>query len=850
MAASSPNPLRSVLQLIAALLTVGISIDVGLLDATFLQPADDARALVLVALAFAVSEAVVMHVELGKNAHSVSLAELSLTVGLFFLHPLELVAARVLGGGLVLILVRRQRPLKLGFNLALWICDVAVASLVFQVLDGAVSAEPAGMAISAGAASLSAAVIDSLAVNIVIAATSRELDPLRALRFFGTCLVSAAGCVTAGLVCVAALTLSAWFVLPIAAVMALYLYAFAKLASLQAQITNVKVLNDFADELGRTRHGRDVARTVLQRTAQVLRADRATMYLFEPGSETWRMSDLHDGELTDHHVLSDDVPAVITRALYDDKAVVLPSGARHPAGGQLLKQLGVRDAVLVPVRGEQDLQGVLVVGNRQGEVNTFCNDDALLLQMLARHAGAALSNSRLVEQLDHESQHDPLTRLANRSKFQSRLTTALRQADSVAVLLMDLDRFKEVNDTLGHHHGDLLLQQVADRLSSALRDGDLLARLGGDEFAVLLTDVTSEQATATADRIVVALAQTVLLQGVETDVSASIGVAHIAGARASLDANGLLQRADVAMYAAKQNYTGVHLYRDELDGYSPRRLALAGGLRAAIEDGQLSLRFQPQAQLSDGAVVGVEALVRWEHPIYGEVEPDDFIAIAEQTGLIRELTRFVLDDALKACAAWAAAGLPLTVSVNLSARNLLEPDLVPTVEALLAKHGVSGRSLILEITESHLMVDPDRTCEILQQLAHAGIKLSIDDFGTGYSSLSYLKRLPVTEVKIDKSFVRDLARNDDDCAIIESITALAHTLRLDVVAEGVEDEESLQRLRGLGCDTLQGYHLARPMHGVDFTAWVRGRKVSQRTPRLRPLPTPRVAVDRRTTGTR
>jgi diguanylate cyclase (GGDEF)-like protein len=552
--------------LIGALLLIGVTIDGALLDRAFAPDSAGWEALVIVAIAFAVGEAVVMHVELGKNAHSVSLAELTLTVGLFFLTPYQLVAARLIGGGLVLVLVRRQRPLKLAFNLALWTCDVAVAALVFHALGGDLDASPAQMAVSAGAGALTAALVDSLAVNIVIAATSRELDLFRAIRFLGTCLLSAAGCVTGGLVCVAALTLSPWFVLPIAMVTAVYLYAFSNLASLRTQITNVRVLNDFADELGRTRHGQDVARTVLRRTAQVLRADRATLYVYEAAAGTWHLSDLRDDELSELELLGDEATGVLQRTLHDEKPVVLRSGSRHPAGTALLRQLGVRDAVLAAVRGEQDLQGVLVVANRQGEVNTFNNDDALLLQMLARHAGAALSNSRLVEQLDHDSQHDPLTGLANRSKFQSRLTAALERAASVSVLLMDLDRFKEVNDTLGHHHGDLLLQLVAQRLNHVLREGDLLARLGGDEFAVLLTDVSAEQAVATGERLLQALGQSVLLQGVQTDVGASIGVAFVTGSRAGLDANALLLRADVAMYAAKQGYSGVQLYRDELDG--------------------------------------------------------------------------------------------------------------------------------------------------------------------------------------------------------------------------------------------------------------------------------------------
>jgi diguanylate cyclase (GGDEF)-like protein len=390
------------------------------------------------------------------------------------------------------------------------------------------------------------------------------------------------------------------------------------------------------------------------------------------------------------------------------------------------------------------------------------------------------------------------------------------------VLLMDLDRFKEVNDTLGHHHGDLLLQEIGLRLRRQMRQRDLLARLGGDEFAVLMTGLDQDAAVSTAERLLRALSEPMRLHGVEMEVAASIGVVHVPAGRPGNDqeATLLLQRADVAMYAAKQHYTGVQLYRDELDGYSPRRLALASGLRGAIEQGQLSLRYQPQARVADGVVVGVEALVRWEHPVYGTVPPDDFISIAEQTGQIRELTRFVLDAALSDRARWAAGGTSLSVSVNLSVRNLMEPDLVGTVQELLDRHGVPAGQLTLEITESHLMSDPARTAEVVRGLSALGTRLSIDDFGTGYSSLAYLKQLPVRELKIDRSFVSGMGTDADSALIVRSTIELGHNLGLRVVAEGVEDAATLARLRAHGCDGAQGYLLSRPVPSGDVPAAV------------------------------
>ena len=840
---------RPVGLLIVAFLLGGLLIDLMVLRLQLPAPASIGIAFGLATLAFAVTEAVVMHVELGKNAHSVSLAELTLTVSLFFVPTNQLLLARLVGGGVVLALVRRQRPLKLAFNLALWFLDVAVASLVFRELGGALDAGTTQLVVPALAAALSAAFVDSIAVNAVIAATSFELDLPRALRFLETCLLGGLGCAIGALVCVGAMAHSPWLLLPVVLMVALYLFGFHNFGSLRAQHTNVKVMYDFAAELGSTPHSEQVIGIVLRRVAELLRAERAALYLHDP--ETGRYEVTTRGEEGLEHTTSlaaRDVSPLLLTVLDRQEPLVIRSGTRDAACHDFLQEYGAKDAVLAPLSGEQGLHGVLVLADRLGEVNTFTKDDGLLLQTLTSHAVTALANSRLVERLDHESLHDSLTGLANRALFLDRLGRALRRTDvGAVVLLMDLDRFKEVNDTLGHHHGDLLLQEIGARLSRQMRSDDLLARLGGDEFAVLMSGHDQVSAVAVAERLLHALAEPMLLHGVEMEVNASIGVVHVPAGRGGQeqDASLVLQRADVAMYAAKKHYTGVHLYRDELDGYSPRRLALASGLRAAIEQGQMSLRYQPQARVVDGEILGVEVLVRWEHPTYGTVPPDDFINIAEQTGQIRELTAWVLDHALADCAAWAAQGRSLAVSVNLSVRNLMEPDLVCSVGALLERHGVPAGKLTLEITESHLMSDPARTAEVLRGLSSLGVRLSIDDFGTGYSSLAYLKQLPVSEVKVDKSFVRNLAVDTDDSAIVEAIITLAHTLRLDVVAEGVEDEPTRERLRDLRCDQLQGYHLARPMREPELIAWLDTTRLHQvrAVPRQRTVEATSAAAD-------
>jgi diguanylate cyclase (GGDEF)-like protein len=377
-------------------------------------------------------------------------------------------------------------------------------------------------------------------------------------------------------------------------------------------------------------------------------------------------------------------------------------------------------------------------------------------------------------------------------------------------MLMDLDHFKEINDTLGHHQGDRLLQEVAARLRSTLRESDTVARLGGDEFGVLLHGVADPaRAARVAETLLERLHEPFAVDATTLQVGGSMGVAcHPAHGD---DVETLIQRADIAMYAAKESSAGHAVFDASQDHHSPRRLALAAELRGAIERSQLVLAYQPKAELQSGRIVGVEALARWEHPRLGTLNPSEFVPIAEQTGLIIALTASVLDAALERLAAWRALGHDVSVAVNLSARSFLDSGLADEIPALLAARGVPPERLELEITESMLMHDPVRARATLERLAAIGVRLSVDDFGTGYSSLAHLKRLPVDTLKIDKSFVLDMAENGADEAIVRSMIELAHNLGMRVVAEGVESAATWMRLAALGCDLAQGFHLSRPL---------------------------------------
>ncbi|CAN7489592.1 EAL domain-containing protein [Caballeronia sp. LjRoot29] len=426
---------------------------------------------------------------------------------------------------------------------------------------------------------------------------------------------------------------------------------------------------------------------------------------------------------------------------------------------------------------------------------------------------------------------DRLTGLPNRALFSDRLqqalSVALRAGHSLSVMMMDLDRFKYVNDTLGHPIGDLLLCEVAKRLQASLhRASDTVARLGGDEFAVLLPTDDIEAAEMIATRMLKALEKPTMIEGQLVDIGASIGI--VSFPHNGVDMNVLLRRADIAMYTAKRTNSGFALYDEKHDHNSAERLSLMSELRQAIEHDQLTLYYQPKVDLATHTVKYVEALIRWEHPTRGFVAPDQFIPFAEQTGYIKTISRWVADKAIHQCAMWREQGIELAVSVNVSARELIQSTLPEMFHSMLEKYGVPAEWIWVEITESAILDDPDHAIETLDRLRALGIRISIDDFGTGYSSLSYLKRMPVDELKIDKSFVMGMATDKDDETIVRSTIDLGHNMGLKVVAEGVETEEMLEQLKEMRCDLVQGFHLSRPLPPAKLELWLHGWESNQR----------------------
>jgi diguanylate cyclase (GGDEF)-like protein len=769
----------------------------------------------------AANNLLVFHLEIHEEAHSFSLSELPLVIGLFFSPPWALILGRLVGEAVYLTVQRRQSPVKLGFNLSLFLLETASAVSVFRWLWHDTPPMAFG---SWGLVVFALVVADLISLTAVSLVIRWHGDRPHMTAVLSVSAITMAVNVSLSLLTAAVLWFDPAGVLLIAVVTVVIGLIYRRHTALSQRYASLQILYEFTRAVGTSARAETVMDKVLAEARRLLRAETAEIILVDPdtGRPALRHRNGGGDPETGELALS---PELLAPVIRDGRAVVVPRAGRSRVPPPILRDMGVRDLMMAPLLADEAVIGLIVVADRLGSVSTFDDQDRRLFELLANHASVAFANGRLVEQLRreaaerrHEALHDALTGLPNRSAFVARLDAVTAAGEPAAVLLMDLDAFKEVNDTLGHHNGDRLLCTVAARLSETLGEPDMVARLGGDEFAVLLPNLDAAGADATAATMLEAIRAPLELGELSLEMGASIGVALTP--EHGTDATTLIQRADVAMYDAKATRGGVAVYSVERDNYDPRRLALAGELRQAIDSRQIVVYFQPKAALSDGRVFGVEALVRWRHPAHGFLPPDQFIPLAEHTGLITPLTAYVLRESLAQCARWREEGLDLSVAVNVAVRNLLDTDLVATVATLLAEHGIAAGHLTLEVTESSIMGDPERTITVLERLAALGVTISVDDFGTGYSSLAYLQRLPVHEVKVDKSFVFRMSNDPNDAAIVRSIVELGHTLGLTVVAEGVEDRMAWDRLAAMSCDVAQGYFLSRPVPAPEISAWL------------------------------
>jgi len=489
-----------------------------------------------------------------------------------------------------------------------------------------------------------------------------------------------------------------------------------------------------------------------------------------------------------------------------------------------LEVRGAREALVAPLRGAHRLLGILEVHDLQSRLRGFSAADVRLVGTLASHLATAMDNRRLLARLRHDAYHDLLTGLRNRLGFREAAAEQLAYHQRAAVVVVDLDMLSSVNDALGHAWGDRTVLAAGERLRDALGPDMLAARLEGDTFAALLLDVDVDEATAMAERLRDALSEPYPVDKLAVECAAVAGVA-LTTIEPTIEVDVLLQRADVALHAARTGEAKVRTYLPSMGQIFLRRFQLVTQFRGALDDGQIELHYQPKVALASKQVIGVEALVRWNHPELGRLDPEEFVSIVETTGLVDALTGFVLDRALHRCRRWLDEGLRLGVAVNLSVRNLDDSDFPLRVGEALELHQVPAQLLTFELTESAVMQDPERALPVLRALHELGIGLAVDDFGTGYSSLSYLRRLPVDEVKIDKSFVLGMGSDLSDLAVVRAIVDLGHSLSLSVVAEGVEEDAVRHQLADMGCDVAQGYLFSRPLGERRFEAWLQARTV-------------------------
>jgi diguanylate cyclase (GGDEF)-like protein len=773
--------------------------------------------------AFYVAELAVVHVRFKRDAHSFSMSELPLVLGLFFLSPLALLAAQLVGNLLVLSVHRKQPLIKLAFNLAQFSLVTVVSVIIFRALVAA--ADPMGpMAwLATVAATLAGLLIGDLLINTAIrltggSLTRREMFEVLGLSALGTVMNTSLALVGVILFVRSPITLPLILLPP-----AILFIAYKAYVTQRQERGRLTSLYKASRDLHRSPEIEAALQAAANHARTLLDGEFAEVVLFPadsrasafrtivgPGSRIELMQSVavNRGRLLWAHALRRGHSELVT------DSIMLSPGPDAPET--------ISEAVVVPLREGERMSGVMLVANPLSDVTGFDDADLELLETLAGQLSVSLKNGRLEdslrqltvlkEELRAQALFDALTGLANRVLFLERVQHALqrmrRDDDPVSVLFLDLDDFKTVNDSLGHSVGDQLLVAIADRLVAACRPGDTVARLGGDEFAILLEGMRSpDEATVVAERITADLTTPLDVGGSLITMRCSIGIALGSEGDPPDD---LLRNADAAMYVAKRDGKGgFRVFEDNMHAATLERFQLRNELREAIANEEFVLHYQPIRDLHTSEITGIEALIRWNHPRLGFVPPEHFIGFAEETGLIVQIGRWALGEACREAGAWEH----VTLSVNLSPRQLQDGGVVESVAAALQDTGFDPKRLVLEITENVLM---QASLETLDELKALGVSLAIDDFGTGYSSLSYLDRLPIDVLKIDKTFVDRLGSKVGESPLVHAVLQLGHTLGLDTIVEGIETLHQLNRLKELGCSRGQGFYLGRPMPAAEI----------------------------------
>ena len=782
-----------------------------------------------VAAGFAVAEATVFHFEFRREAISFSLSEVPTAYALLFLAPGPAMGARVVGGLLAIVITRRSKWYKLLFNASLFAAETVLSFHIMRLaahwFPGSKVALVLAVVPAAALATVAGSVLVSMAIAVVEGDLRRRLLPeLRISAWLAPTNAVVAASMAAPTV------VYPWLGLLSALPLMGFWGVMQGYGQLSQRYRDLSDLHGFVGRVGRSLDLDEIVHGAATEVAALLRAARAGIVVFDQRGDA-RRADIGSPLPLLPTVPTDPAWAAVF-------AAGVPTELVLQADGPLAELAAIGNVIAAPVGDGESMVGLIVVAERQGATGSFRNNDLVRLATVAEKFAPNLRKALLHQRFDFEARHDSLTGLPNRASFE-RIVNAQLAAMHISddawpvVMLMDLDRFKEVNDTLGHHAGDTVLADFAGRLSDVLRPDDLLARLAGDEFALLAMRTDQAEISALAGQLVEAARRPFTIDGLEVVVTMSIGVAP--ATLPASDANTLLRRADIAMYTAKHRHTGFELYREEIDRRTPARLAMLGDLRNALEAGHLQVFLQPKLDLGSGLVIGIEALARWAHPTRGWVSPEDFVPVAEETGLIKQVTDHVLQVAVSHLQRLRSGGHHLSLAVNLSTHDLLDELLPDRVMRQLDRYEVDPTLLTLEITESSLLIDAPRARQTIERLNRHGVRLSVDDFGTGYSSLSYLRHLPVSELKIDRSFVAQLLFDEQDEVIVRSIIELGHNLGMQVVAEGVETDEVLNLLRTFSCDLAQGYGICRPVPLDQFVTWLRTtHHPSRRTDPLHP----------------
>ncbi len=771
---------------------------------------------------FILAQAIVLHFEVRRHSLIVTVGEIPLLLALFYLSqsPVLVIVVRLLS---VLAVQTWQRfsIVKLSFNLAATGLATTTAALIVASANPVTFGDVGPWTWFVLTAAVGAATSISLAAVITVISLVQGVPPLRSLiRTSASVLVVAAVNITVGLIVLLALQRTRWSILLLVGLSAMLFFVYRSYAQFIVQHRSLTELYELTRAMADAGRDGTLPDVLLVRVRELLQAEYATLWLPAQGRypELLLSARVDAPGLLD---VSNTPPELRQRALQNAATIVVGPRVGDPELRTLIRESGVKDAIVVPLRSGSAVIGSLEVTGRLGDMPQFGHSDVRLLETLSAHAAVAVENSRLVDRLRFDAYHDALTALPNRRRVLALLEEAVKvnaPGEVVAVLLFDIDGLRDVNDSLGHDAGDRMVREVAFRLRRLAPAAALVGRAGSDEFVVTLRLPNADEAMSLAAQLRETLQEPMEVDSITLDVDVAVGIAvhpdH------GTEAEVLLKRADLAAQSAKQFATPVHLFQPSLQERSTHRLGLAADMRRALEAGEVEVYFQPKVALPDRRVVGVECLARWDHEAHGQVSPTDFIAIAEHTGQMGRLTDIVLREGLRRARGWLDAGHALPVAVNLSSRTLIDPTFPPRVAALLSEYRVPASLLTLEITEDGMVGEPDRPMSILRRLSEMGVRLAVDDFGTGYSSLSYLRRLPVDEVKIDRSFVQGMATDAGDLAIVRAVVDLARHFGLVVVAEGVESERTVNLLEGLGCDVGQGFLFSRPLPYERFEAWL------------------------------